>query len=168
MKLISLNIWGGHVRQALLEFIGSHQDIDIFCLQEVYHNAPAKISTDEEPVFLNIFVELQAVLPNHFGYFRPVVNNIYGIGTFIKKDIHVVGEGEISIHEHPNYPGKGPTHSRNLQWLKCQVNDHIYAILNVHGLWNGQGKTDSPERIAQSQKIKTFMDSIRTPQNTLW
>ena len=42
MKLITLNIWGGHVRNPLMEFVSSHSDIDIFCLQEVYHNAKDK------------------------------------------------------------------------------------------------------------------------------
>jgi endonuclease/exonuclease/phosphatase family metal-dependent hydrolase len=36
--------------------------------------------------------------------------------------------------------------------------------MNVHGLWNGMGKTDTPERIAQSQKIRNFMDTLNTPK----
>ena len=38
MKLITLNIWGGHVLEPLLNFMVSHHDVDIFCLQEVYQN----------------------------------------------------------------------------------------------------------------------------------
>jgi endonuclease/exonuclease/phosphatase family metal-dependent hydrolase len=34
----------------------------------------------------------------------------------------------------------------------------------VHGLWNGKGKTDSVERIAQSQRIKQFLDTINNPK----
>lgn len=164
MKLITLNIWGGHVRKPLLDFIRSHQDIDIFCFQEVYHNAQNKISTENRFVSLNIFSELEQLLPNHIGFFRPVVNEVYGVGTFIKKDIQVLKEGEIIIHHNENYPGEGPTHSRNLQWLECKINEQIYSILNVHGLWNGQGKKDSPERIAQSQRIREFMDQINNPK----
>ena len=48
MKLITLNIWGGHLREQLLAFIDAYHDIDIFCLQEAYHNAPYKTSTDEQ------------------------------------------------------------------------------------------------------------------------
>lgn len=33
LKLITLNIWGGHVEKPLLDFINAHQDVDIFCLQ---------------------------------------------------------------------------------------------------------------------------------------
>jgi endonuclease/exonuclease/phosphatase family metal-dependent hydrolase len=164
MKLITLNIWGGHIRDPLLEFISFHRDVDIFCFQEVYHEALEKISTEDRKVSLNIFSEIKALLQTHNTFFKPVVENIYGIGMLVKNKIEVLGEGEISIHDNPNYPGRGPTHSRNLQWLECRINNKIYSILNVHGLWNGMGKTDSPERIAQSQRIKDFVDTINTPK----
>lgn len=163
MKLITLNIWGGHVRDPLLNFISAHRATDIFCFQEVYHNAPEKISTEERPVSLNIFSELQTLLPEHNGYFRPVVDNVFGIATFIKKEIDVLSEGEITIHENPTYIGRGPTHSRNMQFIECKINHKNFSVLNVHGLWNGKGKTDSPERIHQSKRIKRFMKSLRTP-----
>lgn len=164
MKLITLNIWGGHVRNPLLNFIKSNHSVDIFCFQEVYHNAPHKISDEDREVSLNIFTELQDLLPEHVGFFRPVVDNIYGISVFIKNNIEVLKEGEITIHDNPNYSGKGPTHSRNMQWLQFRINEQVYSILNVHGLWNGQGKTDSPERIAQSKRIRDFMDKLNSPK----
>lgn len=160
MKLITLNIWGGHVHDPLHQFISSHQDVDIFCFQEVYHNAKEMISIEDRKVSLNIFSELQALLANHTGYFRPVVNDIYGISIFISNKIEVLGEGDYLIHHNPDYPGHGPTHSRILQWIKCRVDDREYAVINVHGLWNGKGKTDTAERLAQSNKIKEFMATI--------
>jgi endonuclease/exonuclease/phosphatase family metal-dependent hydrolase len=164
MKLITLNIWGGHVRNPLLEFIQLYKDTDIFCFQEVYHNAPKKISDEDRALSLNIFAEVQALLPEHQGFFKPVVDNVYGLGTFVKKPIDVLGEGEVTIHHNPDYPGHGPTHSRNLQWVECCINDQIYSIINVHGLWNGKGKTDSPERLAQSQRIHDFIATVRAPK----
>lgn len=164
MKLITLNIWGGHIRNPLLTFIKSHQEIDVFCFQEVYRNAPKKISSEDRQVSLNIFAELEQLLPKHSGYFRPVVNDIYGLSIFAKKGIDIQGEGALTIHDNPDYPGLGPTHSRNLQWLECRLGKKVYSIINVHGLWNGRGKTDTPERIAQSQRIRDFMDTINTPK----
>ena len=164
MKLITLNIWGGHVQAPLLKFINSHSDTDIFCFQEVYHNAENKMSTDDKEVSLNIFSQIAKLLPKHDGFFRPVLKNSFGIGMFIKKSIEVLEEGDINIHDNPNYPGYGPTHPRNLQWVECRINQEIYSILNVHGLWNGMGKTDTPDRIAQSQRIREFMDTINTPK----
>lgn len=164
MKLITLNIWGGHIRQPFIDFIKTQSDVDIFCFQEVYHNAPEKISSEERKVSLNIFSELQELLADHNSYFRPVVENVFGVGTFVRKNIEILGEGEITIHINENYSGRGPMHSRNLQWLNCRVNGKDLHIMNVHGLWNGMGKTDTPDRICQSQRIRAFMDSISTPK----
>jgi len=164
MKLMSLNIWGGHVKTPLIEFVKSHSDVDIFCLQEVYNNAKSKISTEDRVVSLNILSELQAILTEHHAFFRPIVNNIYGIGILVKKEIDVIDEGDIIIHENLHYAGSGPAHSRNLQWLQYQSHNSIYSVFNVHALWNGQGKTDTPERIAQSKNIKKFISTINTPK----
>ena len=87
MHLITLNIWGGFVREPLLNFIKFHQKIDIFCLQEVYHNALHQMSDDGRAVSLDIFERIQELLPNHIGYFRPVLWNSYGIAIFIKNNI---------------------------------------------------------------------------------
>jgi endonuclease/exonuclease/phosphatase family metal-dependent hydrolase len=162
MKLMTLNIWGGHIYEPLLQFIKAHQEIDIFCLQEVYHNASHKISTDNRKVYLTIFSDLHSMLPKHNAFFRATVKDMYGIGIFAKKTLDVLGEGEILIHDNLEYSGFGPTHSRNLQWLKYKHEKQIYFIFNVHGLWNGKGKTDSIERISQSQKIRNFIHTTNS------
>lgn len=173
MKLMTLNIWGGHIREPLLEFIFKHQGIDIFCFQEVYHKAEDKFSSDDKSASLNIFSELSDLLPDHQPFFKPVIGNskgnAYGIGMFVKKEIKVMGEGDITIHHNPDYPTQapnrqGPTHSRKLQWIQCQIQEQVHTIMNVHGLWNGMGKSDTPERVAQSQKIRSFMDTLTTPK----
>ncbi len=164
MKLITLNIWGGHVNGPLLEFIKEHADVDIFCFQEVYHNATGKVSTDDRLVHLNIFSDFQALLPNHQGLFCPVVGDGYGVSIFVKNGIEIVSEGELEIYNNPEFSGMGPAHSRILQWVTCQVMGQTYSVMNLHGLWNGQGKNDAPERLLQSQKIKKFMDGINIPK----
>jgi endonuclease/exonuclease/phosphatase family metal-dependent hydrolase len=163
MKLISLNIWGGNVREPLLEFACNHAHIDVFCLQEVYNGAQVKMSTDDKEPCLDVFSRLLGQLPEHRGFFRAATQDNYGIAMLIKNDVEVLGEGEVTIHHNPNYPGRGPTHSRILQWLTCRSGEKVYSIANVHGLWNGQGKTDTPERIAQSKKIKDFLNTLDTP-----
>jgi len=163
-NLISLNLWGGYVFDPLLKFVSTYNDIDIFCFQELYKDAPRKFSTDDKKVSLELFSILEEKLPNHTGLFTPVVENWYGIGVFIKNEIKILDSGSTSIHENPGYSGWGPTHSRKMQWAKlCLKNDNELMILNVHGLWNGEGKTDTPERINQSRKIKEFMNSMKIP-----
>ena len=83
---------------------------------------------------------------------------------FVNKSLEVLGEGERKIYENPTYPGRGPTHSRILQWIRCKVKGQLCTIINVHGLWNGNGKNDSPERILQSKNIIAFLESVDTPK----
>ena len=173
MKLMTLNIWGGHVIESLLQFVKRQQDIDIICLQEVYHEAADKFSTDDKTVSLNIFSTLNSLLPKHQSFFKPVIGqstgNAYGICMFVKEGIEIVNEGDILIHYNPDYPThapdrKGPRHSRKLQWIECRQNNTTFTVMNVHGLWNGQGKSDTPERLVQSQLIRNFMDKVMTPK----
>src|SRR3989344_1806502 len=35
-----------------------------------------------------------------------------------------------------------------------------YIISHFHGLWNGQGKTDTPDRLEQSRKAKALLDGV--------
>lgn len=164
MKLITLNVWGGHLRNPLLRFIHNNRHVDFFCLQELYFNAHRTISTKERELSLNIFSDLKKLLPDHQAIFKPAVEHVYGVGMFIRNDIDILGEGEINIHQRQHYPGIGLNHDRNLQWIECNHNNKIFSVLNVHGLWNGKGKKDTPERIIQSQRIRQFMDTINTPK----
>jgi endonuclease/exonuclease/phosphatase family metal-dependent hydrolase len=164
MKLITLNVWGGYLRNPLLRFIHHNRHIDFFCLQELYFNAHRPLTHKQKELSLNIFSDIKRLLPDHEAIFKPAVENVYGIGMFIKNSIDIIGEGEINIHQKQHYPGIGHNHDRNLQWLECKQNNKIFSILNVHGLWNGKGKKDTPERLIQSQRIRQFMDTINTPK----
>lgn len=164
MKLISLNLWGGRIYKPLVKFLTEHsEEVDIFCFQEIYHNATDKMSDELRNPRLNLFTELQQLLPGYNAFFRPAIKNVYGIGIFVKKNILVLDEGEIIIHSNQDYLGYGGNHSRNLQWAECKLNGKVYSILNVHGLWNGKGKTDTEDRILQSQRIKKFMSTLCHP-----
>lgn len=161
MKLISLNVWGGRVHKALLDFLKEHDDIDIFCLQEVYNDAKGKevIYTD---AMLDIYEDIKGVLPNYNGYYRPHLKDYYGLAMFVKKSLGTVEEGEHFVHKHKGYI---PTdhvgfHAKNIQYVKTSLDQKIVTVVNFHGLWTGNGKTDTEERLEQSRKIKEFVNSI--------
>src|SRR5258706_9040110 len=96
MILISLNIWGGRVYEPLVKFFEDNQDIDIFCLQEIYHNAPEPLIEDQGDK-LNLFSEIASLLPNHNPYFRSHVFDYFGLAVFVNKNIKVVEEGDIFV-----------------------------------------------------------------------
>ncbi len=162
MKIITLNTWGGRAGEdAVLSFFKKHADADIFCLQEIYHKAAA-VPPEYKSDMLNIFSDIQKVLPEHTGYFRPAIES-YGIALFVNKKIAVLDEGEVIIYQVPGYGSEfhGSNHPRNLQYLHFLKDGKEYTVANVHGLWNGMGKTDTEERIWQSAAIKNYMDSAK-------
>lgn len=163
MKLMTLNLWGGTVQAPLLEFIRKHQDVKIFCFQEVYHRASGRISTDERVATLDIMDQIQALLPGYQLFFQPIVGQGYGMASLIHPDIEVVQEEKFWVYENLSYPGYGADHSRMVQWMSCVIEGRLWSILNFHGLWNGQGKTDSPDRLDQSRRLRALMNFVERP-----
>jgi len=163
MKLITLNTWGGVVHKPLLEFLATNKDLDIFCFQEIFHDTPEeKVKEMTSKVARDLFADIEAVLPDHKGYFRPSLENYYGIAVFVRKDISVKKEGDIPVYSSGDE--KRGYHSRNLQYIEIAEGDESLTIAHVHGLWNGNGKTDTESRLEQSKKIKAFMDSVSGPK----
>lgn len=159
MKIISLNTWAGVVLDPLLTFFKKYQDVDVFCLQEIYHNA---IDKDEPHPTLDMKLDLyerisKQLQDKHVGYFRAAHKDYYGQAIFVKKELEVTDEGDVVIFSNPNPEGRG-RHNRNLQYIRLMHKNKKITIANVHGLWNGQGKTDTEERLAQSKEIRNFID----------
>ena len=47
-----------------------------------------------------------------------------------------------------------------MEFVKLNINNKVINILNVHGLWTGKGKSDSEDRIKQSQNIIDFIKTL--------
>ena len=164
MKIVSLNTWAGVVLEPLLNFFTLHQDVDVFCLQEIYSDAEEKAERHPNLIEkLDLFEQIENKLKDtHVGYFRPAYKDYYGIAIFVKKSLKIVEEGDLCIYENNDPEGRG-RHSRNLQYVRTFLNDKPIVISHVHGLWNGMGKGDTDDRIEQSKRIKTFIDIQNMP-----
>lgn len=155
MEIITLNTWGGRVKESLMDFFAKNKSIDIFCLQEIYHEATKPLVEDKGDRY-NLFSEITGVLTGHEGFFRPSIEG-YGLAMFVSKNILITEEGSVCVYEVENYTG-GANHPRNLQYVCFEKNGEKYMVINMHGLWNGQGKTDTEDRLKQSLNVRNFMD----------
>lgn len=167
MKLISLNAWGGIVKDPLHEFIKEQAaSTDVFCLQEVFDNAdnPRVAALGKGKIDINLYTTLAALLPNHKAFYAPSQDNDEGLALFIKPRIKLDDVGSIFVHRHLNAleNNDGSTLGRNIQYVRFTAGGQNYIIVNFHGLWNGEGKGDSPDRIEQSRKIRAFIDAETT------
>lgn len=171
MKLISLNTWGGMAgKESLLAFFKKHRDADVICLQEVFDGGEHMASklVGDKPLERIVYTLLQGVddiLPDHQTYFRPHFGDWYGLAIFIKKDFVVTDEGELYV-----YKEKGWHHetdhgniARTIQWITFDTPLGARTVINFHGLWNGRGKSDTADRLEQSDRIIAFLKTLDHP-----
>lgn len=162
MKIIFLNTWGGRVTEPLKKFFASHQDVDVFCLQEVWSSTLEKIVDypDEVP---QLFSEIGDILQSHQGIFAPAdQDGNYGLALYFKKPLTQIDSGNIMIHNKAEYfPDLDVTSPpRNMQYVTFEKNSKKITVINFHGLWTSQGKGDNPDRLIQSEKIISFLKTL--------
>ncbi len=172
MNLITLNTWGGRGGHAgLMRFFHDHSGTDVFCLQEIWaggNNEMVGVVAGGQPligVTTTLLEDIQAVLTEHHVVFHPHFRDYYGLAVFVKNKYSLLAEGEVFVYQKKGYestdePGN---HARNLQYVTLETTSGPLTIINFHGLWNGQGKTDTPERIQQSVNIFEFTKTLTTP-----
>lgn len=172
MRIISLNTWGGRAgKEGLLDFFKKYADTtDIFCLQEIwaepYPHLEGRLAggvvLNNDRTMTYALREISAVLPNHAVFFRPLLGDNYGLAMFIRKGLRVAEEGELFVYREKGYISEEDIgdHARSIQYATISDDDRQVTVINFHGLWNGKGKTDTEDRIRQSEKILTFMKKI--------
>jgi exonuclease III len=179
MKIMSLNTWGaraGHTE--FLKFIKYNQDVDVFCLQEIWHvrdsegekvlellNGAIVGGTVLENFDKSLFPNLEKTLPNHVGFFRPHYGDHYGLAIFVRKDLDLKEEGDIFVFKDRDFVPTGDVgnHARNIQYVNIETPNGLRTIVNFHGLWNGKGKTDTEDRLLQSDNIVKFLKTLNNP-----
>lgn len=173
MKIITLNTWAGRAgKQKLLDFFQHNKDADIFCLQEIWsaphediegHNAGGK-PIDNNQIMVYGLQEISKILHNHKTYFSPHYKDNYGLMLSINNALDIEKQGELFVYKNKGYiPEAGidlGNHARNIQYVTVSNYGKKITIINFHGLWNGRGKTDTEDRIRQSQNIIDFLKTI--------
>jgi endonuclease/exonuclease/phosphatase family metal-dependent hydrolase len=165
MKLISLNVWGGRLHNQLIDFLNHYKDVDFFCFQEVYHQADGKDLIWLDGANFSLHDDILKELVGHQSLYHPHLGDWWGLALYAKENISIDAEGEVYVHKEKNHePGpeecRGHT-AKNIQYLQTTVEGKQLTIINFHGLWNGQGKEDSDERLEQSRKIIAFLKTIK-------
>jgi len=171
MKIVSLNTWAGRVFDPLMDFVSEQgRDTDIFCFQEVFDTPTLRTIVDEH-YRTNLFFELQERLPRHIGHFASAAEGygfigpvdfplFWGLAMFLRRGLIYSRIGEAYVYGRPNTRSGGANTPRNLQYVTVHQDGVDYIISHFHGLWNGQGKTDTPDRLEQSRKAKALLDGV--------
>lgn len=180
MRVLSLNCWGGRLHEPLIDYL-AHADADVLCLQEVVHTRgrPAGwlVYRDigvELPQRAAMFDEISALLPDHQAFFAPTARGLlhdgdtpvlceFGLATFVRKSLAVIGQAMDFVHGAFSPDGWGPhPRARNAQCLRLFDYEHCYAITvaQLHGLRDMAGKGDTPARDAQTKALTALIRRI--------
>lgn len=171
MKLVCLNTWGARAGiKKLLDFFEMYKDVDIFCLQEVWNGgehmvgktAAGRSMDDTEPRLLE---KISAALPHHAAYFCSQFYDFFGLALFVKKDFPVLETGEHYIYRERGYISSTDIadHGRPLQYVTLETASGPRTVINLHAAWQPGGKTDTPERLLQSERILAFTQTLTHP-----
>lgn len=169
MKLVTLNLWGGRVKSAYEDFFAKYQNIDIWSFQEVYKNVSEGgwLNVDNYEIDFSLHDTLKKHLNSHHVEFCQVLDNFYGIATFVNKDIKIIDRGETLVAKGDWWnleDGHNRDHHRKLQWLEIEVEGKKLLIVNVHLTHRPEGKSDSDKRLNQSKIIVDFLKMFDCPK----
>lgn len=146
----------------LCDFFSSYRGkVDLFCLQEVFNNGVTNRKIYSEAK-MDIADDIGSALINYSDYYAPTQSNDECLACFVSNKYEVKKEESVFVFRWLDalIPGDAKTLGRNIQSLQIENEGKIFAVINFHGLWNGQGKGDSDDRISQSQKIINYLKTL--------
>ena len=187
MRVLSLNCWGGRLGRPLVDYLAAAA-ADVLCLQEVIHTPGCpqewlsyRDDGAELPQRADLFGELRTALPDHAPHFCPAargdlfhgdrpVATAWGIATFVRRDLAVIGQAQGFVHGDYAATGWGP-HPRARNAHVVRVYDHAagrtVTIAHLHGLRDPAGKADTPARRAQAERFAALIRAVAQPDDAL-
>ncbi|HSK23669.1 MAG TPA: endonuclease/exonuclease/phosphatase family protein [Egicoccus sp.] len=183
MKILSLNAWGGAIFDALRAWLPTC-GADVVCLQEVTRTEGLSGWTEftdghrRLPQRADLFRDMVDVLPDHVGRFvlsdsGPVTGSDgrrrqqdFGIATFVHRGIAVPDGATTFVHgalvRHAEWPSEGrPRVAEALRLVPSGA--AAVTVVQVHGLHDPAGKSDTPARLAQAERISELVTRVRAP-----
>jgi endonuclease/exonuclease/phosphatase family metal-dependent hydrolase len=180
LRIISLNAWGGAIHAPLMRYV-AEADPDVLCLQEVTRTTAAQsdwLTYRDNGVVLpqraSLVDEISSVLPGHDTFFCPtargdllegdrIVASEFGLATFVRKSLPVIGQAQAFVHGEFSAHGWGPhPRARNAHCVRLfnYEDDFSITIVQTHGLRDLGGKGDTPARIAQANSLAKLIEQV--------
>lgn len=169
MKLITLNLWGGRVKEKYPAFFDKHAEADILFFQEVFktHGEQYHVPTVGYSVDLELLGTLSGHLGSHEAHFCQVLKDYYGIASFFREGMRIVEKGEMLVARgdwDDNQTSNDRDHHRKAQWFEVEIKGKRVLFVNVHLTHRPEGKRDSPKRIMQSDMLIRLITMFDGPK----
>jgi len=178
MRLLSLNVWEGRVKEKLIPFIAnSARSTDLFCFQEILDvDNPDGAEWRKSIKFGDSFAKgtvadgkIFGAVKGALGGFGPFLTAPYAKGgirlaTFVSKSARVVRNEvhPLRVEQRQRAMGEDIWSKPVLQCTRVADGGRRYNILNFHGLWvYRKWHSDTPLRIEQSRAIIEFIGGLK-------
>ncbi|WP_108666164.1 endonuclease/exonuclease/phosphatase family protein [Euzebya rosea] len=189
MRIVSLNAWGGAMYDALESWLPT-VDADVVCLQEMTMTPGVEgwtrfVDADRSlPQRANLFDDVAALLPHHQGTFLtsdsgPISDDRgegryrqdFGISTFVRKDVTLVGQHTAFVHvshtDHDDWPTGGRPRLAQAVRVLDRATGRFVVVAHTHGLRDPAGKGDTPARVAQAEQLAELVQQAAQPGDLL-
>ena len=175
IRLICLNAWGGRLVEPLLAYLRAQRDAaDVIALQEVFDGADPKserhgvdrYAGTDLPVVLDLFPRCSAELRGFHAFLSEPYSSLgERLAVFTRADLAVGETGQSEIHSEIRQEAFGTPFRTHViaQHVQLSVGKSRVRVINTHGLWIGGSKGDTPERIRQSESLRTLIEGFGEP-----
>ncbi|WBB96883.1 endonuclease/exonuclease/phosphatase family protein [Solwaraspora sp. WMMA2080] len=186
LRIVSVNAWGGALADELLPWLAGCA-ADVVCLQEVTRTPGLTGWTRFDdgdralPQRANLFDDVRAVLPRHQAFFLtsdsgPVTDGTgarhrqdFGLATMAAERLPVVGVDSAFVHgtfvEHAEWTvADRPRVALAVGAIGRTAGRRVWVV-QVHGLRDPAGKTDTPARQAQAVRLAKLVQRVRDPDD---
>lgn len=186
VRIISLNAWGGAVFEPLIEWL-PRCEADVLCLQEVTRTPGlgGQTSFDDGerslPQRANLLADVSAVLPQHQALFvvsdsGPIQDpdgvthrQDFGIALFVHQRLPVVGHIARFVHgafvDHERWAIVDRPRIAQAARLVDRQAGRTVTVAHLHGLRDPAGKHDTPQRLAQAERLADLVRATAQPQD---
>ncbi len=153
MKVLSLNAWGGRIRE-IYGYL-RQSDADVIMVQEVISGPRC------EPYDGEMVEHLKEALPDYDMFFIPFSSGILMGKPFpgMKRGLAILSRKNMGmrvVHAEDMFPERKGETGVVMVGMAGDV-----AFANVHGIWKRDSKLDNPSRIRQSERLLEIMEKFR-------
>ncbi len=188
VRIASVNTWGGALYDRLVTWLPDSK-ADVICLQEVTRTPGLSGWTrfeDEHrslPQRADLFGDVRAALPRHQAIFvtsdsGPVHDDAgarhrqdFGLATLVAEHLPVVGADSAFVHgqftDHAEWPGTDRPRIALAVHTVDRETDRPVWVVQLHGLRDAAGKSDSPARRRQAERLVELLRRIRGPRDVV-
>ncbi|WP_083417387.1 endonuclease/exonuclease/phosphatase family protein [Pseudovibrio denitrificans] len=182
---MSLNGWGGTLYSDLLPYL-SQALPDVLCLQEVVHTPESdkdwltyRDGDHVLPQRANLFRDVCEALPEHVAVFCPAAQGVlwdddksvpsqWGLATFVHRSLPIIGQVQGFVHKGYSADGYGEhPRSRSAHGVRVYdyASDRAVSITQMHRLRDLKGKMDTPDRLAQAERLLKISQAVSEPDD---